>query len=696
MSKVLHRNRLVTSVGRVFQLVRLLGTSWKTRPTENCANCSGAVPSKMLPVAAMLGLGIAMFFPGAVWAVVERFGGVEISVQPLPSKDNRFGGAYGTRHGYVELRVLLRNLTSDERVVHLSYPTVRERWVSSGVVVMRSVRIAGGQAAAVSLYQPPQEVANETLDMQVDGVAEGRSFPVSSLHGWYDPSNANRSAVLLSRSVPQEFWDLARAKASSSPSAAAAPAPIVPPGSAHITRAMVAASAPSTPAADPLALLRSELPVSQWSASWLGYSCFDAVVLTAKDAEEMPAAVQLALRRYMECGGTVLVHGKDVPAIFSEGRVDDGKGGYAVGFGRLLTGSDSKTVADPKSSLLQSLSKRLGGGSAVKKGWEATYDSLSNPPTHVYCPTERPSNLYELLVAEATVPVRGLFVLVLLFGIGIGPANLWLLSRYKRRIWLWWNVPAISLLTCLLVFAYSLLSEGISGQGKTASMTLLDERFHRASTIGYISYYCPLTPSTGPQFGVDTDVTRLEDKTEPWRRYMGGRTSDLRQIDWTKNQYLLSGWVTARVPTYFQFRKNEDRRERLSVEKKSDGTLKVVNALGADIQHLYWADASGRIFEGYDIPAGAEQTLAVLSVKGKPQVASNSAGARQAFLRGAFCTEWVGEFNNVMKGTRSPSALLSPGCYLAYLDKSPFVESPLPSVDSEHSAAIVYGISNPR
>ena len=64
----------------------------------------------------------------------------------------------------------------------------------------------------------------------------------------------------------------------------------------------------------------------------------------------------------------------------------------------------------------------------------------------------KPTQLYDLLVAEATVPVRGLFVLVCVFGIGIGPANLWLLSRYKRRIWLWWNVPVLSLLTCLAVF----------------------------------------------------------------------------------------------------------------------------------------------------------------------------------------------------------------------------------------------------
>jgi len=35
---------------------------------------------------------------------------------------------------------------------------------------------------------------------------------------------------------------------------------------------------------------------------------------------------------------------------------------------------------------------------------------------HIYHPTDKPTNLANLLIKEATVPVRGLFVLVLLFG----------------------------------------------------------------------------------------------------------------------------------------------------------------------------------------------------------------------------------------------------------------------------------------
>ena len=140
---------------------------------------------------------------------------------------------------------------------------------------------------------------------------------------------------------------------------------------------------------------------------------------------------------------------------------------------------------------------------------------------------------------------------MLLFGVGIGPANLWLLSRYKRRIWLWWDVPVISLLTCLAVFGYSLASEGFIGRGKTASMTLLDERCHRATTFGYISYYCPLTPTVGPRFGVDTDVALLENVLDRWRFQRRGAGNSLRFVDWTSDQHLTSGWVSARCRRIF-------------------------------------------------------------------------------------------------------------------------------------------------
>ena len=626
-------------------------------------------------LATAIAIGIALCCPPAARAG-EKVGDIEVTVQPLPSKDTVTGTSYGVYHGYVELRVQLKNPSASDRMVHLSYPPwTHERVVRDGVVVTRQVPVAAGQVAVVSLFKPSGGSVLDMLEVEVDGVRDPGMIPLADLSDYrfdevYPPS------LLLSRSVPQEFHDRVHGVAPAGKGISGMVAKSLGSGvrSLPVPRRGMPFPSPSSssPSTAPFALLRSELPMSQWSTNWLGYSCYDAIVVTAKDAEEMPPPVQLAVRRYLECGGTLLVHGREVPAAFSQGGDSDGNGGYFVGLGHVLA-SAGRNETD----------------------WNATHRKLTRTPLYAYHPVNKPTfSLDEFLVAETTVPVRGLFVLVLLFAVGIGPANLWLLSRYKRRIWLWWNVPAISLLTCLVVFAYSLVSEGITGRGKTASMTLLDERFHRATTIGYISYYCPLTPSTGPRFGVDTDVTLLENNLDPYRRFRPrGAYGSLRVVDWSADQHLASGWVNARVPAYFQLRKNEDRRERLAVEKQKDGSLRIVNALGADIRRLYWADAAGRIFEGREIPAGAERTLTP-APKGTLTPASKGSpapGGGLPLLRLTCHGELLGGFRRWTLG--DPAAVLSPGCYLAYLDKSPFVESPLAGVEPEHTVAIVYGIS---
>jgi hypothetical protein len=515
--------------------------------------------------------------------------------------------------------------------------------LNEGAIVTRSVRIAGGQEAAVSIFQPPVSVRNQNLEIQIEGVDGSRKIPLASLWDFrYD--NTYPPAVLTSRSVPQEFRDKVHPAATTT-----SPAPGTPGSSERVT----------------MALLRSELPTSQWSTNWLGYSCYDAILLTEQEANEMPPQVQQAVRRFIEAGGVLMINGRHVPGAFSQGGMSLGAEDYGVGFGHVMA-------------------SREDGPS----GWDTIRKFLTESPLPVYRPEQKPTDAFSLLVAEATVPVRGLFVLVLVFGIGIGPINLWLLSRLRRRIWLWWNVPVISLLTCLLVFAYSLASEGIVGRGKTASMTLLDERNHHATTLGYLSYYCPLTPSVGPRFSTDTDVALLDHQSQSLRRMMyRGSTGGLRVVDWTSDQYLQSGWVNARVPACFQIRKNEDRRERLTIETAADGTPKIVNALGANIQRLYWADASGRIFEGRNIAAGAEKTLAANGTKAESK--PNDDLLRRTFLGSS---DWPATFYS-WTNSMPIAKLLAPGCYLAFLDGSPFVEPALESVKSEHTVAIVYGIS---
>ena len=367
-----------------------------------------------------------------------------------------------------------------------------------------------------------------------------------------------------------------------------------------------------------------------------------------------------------------MVHGQKVPVVFSQDAMEDGGGGYFVGRGHAVA-SGAKNEADWGAA-----ARRLAGLRLL----------LSREYAN-----SKPNDPHNLLVAESRVPVRGMFALVLLFAVGIGPANLWLLTRYKRRIWLWWDVPAISLLTCLAVFGYSVFSEGWRGHGKTASMTLLDQRTHRTTTFGYASYYCPLTPSSGPHFGADTDVTLIEQSStygpDPYGR---GRTNlNARYVDFSSDQHFAGGWVRARVPAYFPFCKNEDRRERLNFSMKGN-IPSVVNALGADIDRLYWADASGKIFAGRDIAAGAEKALAASAAA---ETSILPAAQERAVLHDAIGVNIAGGLFPLLdryQSDNSPARWLMPGAYIAYLRKSPFVEASLEGTPAEDTVAIVYGI----
>jgi len=595
-------------------------------------------------------------------ALAERIGEVEVGVQPLPSLDNYGGSQRGVSHGYIEYRVQLNNRGKKPATVHLTYPGAARSYGDYGVVSRRTVQLAPGQQARVSLFQPATSGGSTMLSVRVDGVARDGDLPVSQLYSYHYESSGAPAAILVSRAVPQEFRDReyikpkkkpeeATPKPAEPPEAYPSPAPVLPPG-----------ATPEEPT-DPFAFLRSEVPVNLWSDNWLGYSCFDAVILDGDEAEQLPPPVQLALRRYCECGGTLYVRGQKAPDVFITGGRSDGKNGWLVGFGRVVAG--------------------FPDGS---DGWKALYENLRSDSPPVYRPTDRPARPTDLLVGESTVPVRGLFVLVLLFGIGIGPVNIWLLSHYKRRIWLWWNVPLISLATCLAVFGYALASEGWTARGKIVTFTLLDERAHRATTLGIVSYYCPLTPSGGALFSAESDVALLAREQPEWRRY-GPYAEDsggMKIIDWTAEQRLRSGWLPARNSTYFQYRKNEDRRERLSIERAADGSLVVVNALGADIRRLYLADASGKLHEGRAIAAGAKAKLEPLPDGTK---ADGTIGMIAWYTAGNL----LGAIDAWNRGT--PAKELQPGSYFAFLDRSPFADRPLSGADCEDTAAIVYGIS---
>lgn len=316
-----------------------------------------------------------------------------------------------------------------------------------------------------------------------------------------------------------------------------------------------------------------------------------------------------------------------------------------------------------------------------------------------------------------------------------------------------WTTPVISLVTCLAVFAYATFSEGWKRHIRTEGLTILDEKTHRATTIGRTAFYSALIPSEGLHFSDETELT-------PTPQSM--TTNTVRTVDWTQDQHLASGWITARVPSDFMVRKSEVRRERITVRRGTDSGLQIVNGLGADISKLWLADIDGTIYFGDDISAGEEaklipfervrlekpdenflfemsfaptyqaldkgyvpDALRYVMVTHDVQLSSDLTvaikrpgyhwrimdlhsgrtydikgdedgeslkiyGEQISNLRGIFASDdWLRAIEHLKT---APEEYLRPGCYIATLETSPFIEKGLQKVNEGRYSSAVYGI----
>ena len=405
-------------------------------------------------------------------------------------------------------------------------------------------------------------------------------------------------------------------------------------------------------------LLRSELPIAEWSEAWLSYTPYDAVALTATDLRTLPPAAFSALWSYVECGGNVVVFGgTEMPEpwrAFAKTNFDQGEMRH-IGFGRCFAFEDGQ-ISALSSSNIKRLIEAVDSSGRI---WESL-------------PSLDQANHDFPVVDNYHVPVHGTVFIMLLFVIAIGPVNLIVLSRMNRRTWLLWTIPAISFLTCLMVFAYSYIREGVTPDTRISGITLLDQANKRATTVGMTAFYCPLTPSQGLFFSSETEATPLVERVN-YGRGTG------HEVDWSQAQHFGRGWVSARVPAHFYLRKSETRRERLEIETQSGQTM-VVNGLGATIKNLWLADGSSHVFMATNIPAGQKILLA----------ASTQVLQKDEQLGPKGVLDGCGAAASITDGT----PFLRPNTYVAELDANPFIENGL-GVKAQSartkSHAVVYG-----
>jgi len=372
--------------------------------------------------------------------------------------------------------------------------------------------------------------------------------------------------------------------------------------------------------------------------------------------------------RYVSCGGTLIIAGPlNPPPAWTDRRyIASGLAHYSVGFGTC--------VIAPRN--LIGVTRNQWG--QMHETWAAQAQRLES--TH----SVTSANETFPIVDDLSVPTGGMLAVMLGFVILAGPVNMILLSKFRRRTLMFITVPVISFITCVSVFAYAFFAEGWDGRSRTAAVTILDQRTHRAATIGWTAFYSPMTPD-GLHFSRETEITpqwSTGDHGIPFETTQRGNL----HTDWTSEQHLQGEWVTARAPVHMAIRKAETRRERLSVTVEPGGSITVVNGLGATITSLYLADATGKIHSAENIAPGAKAAL----TRNPPHVKT----AAQTYIPARSVMSAIITAPPQTPGctARRLISSLRPNCYVADLDGAPFVEKALDSAEQTNSRSVVYGI----
>jgi hypothetical protein len=414
---------------------------------------------------------------------------------------------------------------------------------------------------------------------------------------------------------------------------------------------------------------RSELAPANWSTNWLGYSRYDGIVVTSGDLRSMPDEVRSAIGEYVECGGSLLVLGRDpqLPGKWKPKKQSSDQQWLEceAGFGTCFV-VDRTDLAQKPWLYLQ----------AVVPSWHR----VLRPWTTTRSPAQ--ANVVFPIVDDIGVPVNGLLALMFVFSLVAGPGVLYMLARRDRKLWLFWVVPLISAATCLSVFGYMILSEGWSGRSRIVGVTILDENTHRASSLGWSAFYTPLSSGGGLHFSPNTEVNfqNGDDNSLPMYRSHRSSASSL-SIDWTREQHLVSGWLSPRVPAHFVVRKSDTRHERVAFSHGPDGRPEAVNGLGADLADLWYADEAGKLYHARNIAAGSKKSMDPIEKRvSKPTLTS-------------FGDIYTSDWTKIVKDLSTEgAALLKPRTYLAVMESAPFFDEGMKNAKSRQAQSVVIGI----
>ncbi len=354
--------------------------------------------------------------------------------------------------------------------------------------------------------------------------------------------------------------------------------------------------------------LAEVVPPASLPDSWIDFSGLDLVAISRDDLADLKPPVRSAVLKWVHCGGNLIVHqagktSKDVEML--ERLLEFNKN--AAGDAKWIESRPPVATRPLMLGLVCAFPDQLPDSPTA---WTAFLSIVGVPRSswtqrHGIAPDFGTQEFFNFMNPGIRgVPVYGFMVLITAFAVLIGPVNYFYLRR-KRLLWLLLvTVPATALVTSVLLVGYAVAAHGFSIRSRIRSLTVLDQKSHRAVTVARLALFAGVAPARGMQFSPETAVYPVFPPTaEP-----GAFT-----VDWTENQALTSGWLLSRTRTQFLTIRHAEQPERVDIKPGQDGGLAISNGLPWELEAVLVADESGRLSSARNVLPKASEPLADLS-----------------------------------------------------------------------------------
>lgn len=324
---------------------------------------------------------------------------------------------------------------------------------------------------------------------------------------------------------------------------------------------------------------------------WRGYSALAQLWITDSEWTGLSSAQRSALMSWVAQGGLVTVTAKEgvtslpLPDGFPawSGQLLE----HGTGQVRLLAGNDG--IVKQANSILE-----LERTRSVEK-------QASSQPTEA----GRLASLLPPLKMNTTL----IFAFILIFGIMVGPVNLFWFAAGSRRPRMFWTTPLISFIGAAVLVVVMILQDGFGGTGARVSLAvvlpeqkqiaLMQEQYAKTGIL--LSRTFDL-PSDGA-----TLITQLPNNLQNTNRYgMVTSRQDKRNLALT-NSTAGGGWFTSRAMQSMLVQ--DTRMNRGGIEFIPGDKPAVINSLPTPLKKLVIQDGEKRLWTASNVRTGERVAL---------------------------------------------------------------------------------------